>query len=191
MRRTGLVVLVAVISSIILLSACVPSPLFENPPAQQAGELQAVPNTQEATEVTLRQWMYYNATWDGNNYFASTPSIDANGYVTATRSDASDNDNTWKAQLIRFYPKNYQKYYIKLLIKANKSATIKAYFGADPYIEELASATPVEVSTTEKTVVLEFGPKDYTGAKFLKFSLEFAHVPGLQLQVKVIGEAFK
>lgn len=135
--------------------------------------------------------MYYNATWDGNNYFISTPSIDANGYVTATRSDASDNDNTWKAQLIRFYPKNYQKYYIKLLIKANKSATIKAYFGADPYIPELASAKDVEVSTTEKEVVLEFGPKDYTGAKFLKFSLEFAHVPGLQLQVKVIGEAFK
>ncbi len=190
MRRTGLVVLVAVISSIILLSACVPSP-FENPPAQQAGELQAVPNTQEATEVSLRQWMYYNATWDGNDYFISTPSIDANGYVTATRSDASDNANPWKAQLIRFYPKNYQKYSIKLSIKANKSATIKAYFGADPYIPELALAKDVEVSTTEKEVVLEFGPKDYTSAKFLKFSLEFAHVPGLQLQVKVIGEAFK
>ena len=182
MRRTGLVVLVAVISSIILLSACVPSPSVE---------LQAVPNTQEATEVTLRQWMYYNATWDGNNYFVSTPSIDANGYVTATRSDASDNDNTWKAQLIRFYPKDYQKYHIKLLIKANKSATIRAYFGADPYIEELASATSVEVSTTEREVVLEFGPKDYTGAKFLKFSLEFAHVPGLQLKVKVIDETFE
>jgi len=186
MRGTGLVVLVAVISSIILLSACVSSPS-----AQQAVELKEVPNTEKATEVPLQQWMYYNATWDGNNYFASTPSIDANGYVTATRSDASDNVNTWKAQLIRFYPKNYQKYYIKLLIKANKSATIKAYFGADPYIEELASAKDVEVSTTEREVVLEFGPKDYTGAKFLKFSLEFAHVPGLQLQVKVIDEKFE
>jgi len=189
MRKASLVVFLAVVTTLLLLSACVSIP-FENPPAQQAGELQHVPYTEEATEVPLRQWMYYNATWDGNNYFISTPSIDANGYVTATRSDASDN-NTWKAQLIRFYPKNYQKYYIKLLIKANKSATIKAYFGADPYIEELASSKDVEVSTTEKTVDLEFGPKDYTGAKFLKFSLEFAHVPGLQLQVKVIGEAFK
>lgn len=189
-KSTSLVVFLAVVTTLLLLSACVSIP-FENPPVQQAGELQHVPNTEEATEVPLRQWMYYNATWDGNNYFISTPSIDANGYVTATRSDASDNNNPWKAQLIRFYPKNYQKYYIKLLIKANKSATIKAYFGADPYIPELASAKDVEVSTTEKEVVLEFGPKDYTGAKFLKFSLEFAHVPGLQLQVKVIGEAFK
>lgn len=187
MRKASLVVFLAVVTTLLLLSACVPNP-FENPPAQQAGELQHVPNTQEATEVPPRQWMYYD---DGNNYFISTPSIDANGYVTATRSDASDNDNPWKAQLIRFYPKNYQKYYIKLLIKANKSATIKAYFGADPWIEALASAKDVEVSTTEREVVLEFGPKDYTGAKFLKFSLEFAHVPGLQLQVKVIGEAFK
>ncbi|WP_448375824.1 hypothetical protein [Fervidobacterium sp.] len=189
MRRTGLVVFLAVVAMLLLLAACVPNP-FENPPAQQAGELQHVPDTQTATQVTLRQWMYYNATWDGNDYFVGTPTINTEGVVNAKRSDVTSEEK-WKAQLIRFYPKNYQKYSIKLWIKANKSATIKAYLGADPYIEELAESKDLEVSTTGREVTLEFGPKNYTGAKFLKFSLEFADVSGLELQVKVLGESFK
>lgn len=188
MMKTGWVLFLTVLAALLLFSACVSIP-FETPPTQTAGELTHVPNTgsDEVTEVPLRQWMYFHAFWEGG-YFSATPTINAEQVVTAVRNNSSDPDNTWKAQLIRFYPKDKQEYKIKLWIKGNKAATIKAYFGADPYIEELATVKNVEVTTSGKEIILEFGPKNYTGAKFLKFSLEFGHVPDLELQVKVLGE---
>ncbi|WP_448378473.1 hypothetical protein [Fervidobacterium sp.] len=184
MRRTGWMAFLVVLAALLVFTSCV------KPQDQNQGE-----QTPESTDLTyylanstptLHEWYWFQ---DGE-MFSSAPKIDSEGIVTAVRND-NEADQTWKAQLIRFYEPGSTEATVTLWFKANKTATIKVYFGeaVDPWWP--GDGRDVVVSTDETSLTLHFGPLAGREVTLPKLSLELGKAPGLQLQVKLISEEVK
>ncbi|MGQ9855518.1 MAG: hypothetical protein ACUVQF_02170 [Fervidobacterium sp.] len=191
MKRVFLVV-TAVIAILFAFSACVPKP--EEPgnggtPAATSLEYFKSDREDALTYYKTGTWYFFQA----GNYFTADPIIKADGTVVATRTSLECDEAPWglktyEAQLLRFYDKEKTNFTIKLWLKGNKDAEIKAYFGSEPYQDWAYNASQnIQVTDEGTEVTLQF-TRDKDVDKWLKLSLEFAHVPDLVLQVKVLQE---
>ncbi len=185
-------VVTAVIAILFAFSACVPKP--QEPgnggtPAATSLEFFDSKREDALSYYKTGTWYFFKT----GDYFIADPIIKADGTVVATRTSLVCGSEPWgprtyEAQLVRFYDKTKTDFTIKLWLKGNKDAQIKAYFGSEPWQDwAYNTSRDIPVTTEGTEVTLQF-TRDKGVDKWLKLSLEFAHVPDVELQVKVLEE---